>query len=187
MKKFTAYRIYCEQTGKSYIGMTSGLRKRLTRHKSNARNGQGHPLYDDVRALGWGAFTIIELASCKDYEAAQELERILITAYNSLEPNGYNLETGGNLGKKIGDLARQKMSESNTSISAPEGLKARWRENAIKVGHANRGMVRSDETKALIASNVSRFAQKRREWAEVTGYRGPLNQITKKMMENNHA
>jgi group I intron endonuclease len=213
MKKFTAYKISSEQTGKAYVGMTSQkLKRRIYAHVRNASHGVEHPLYDDIRLVGWGAFIVTELASCKTYEAAQDLERLLIASHNSLYPEGYNLETGGNLGKRATTYVKERLSTAHIGIpQSPEALAkraismaaaydrdsgtlrntrsaqfkgvAKTSEHKFKIGTGNSGKIRTSGLKNHLAKKTSEFAETRRQWAAQNSYSGPLNSITRKMLE----
>lgn len=212
MKKFTAYRIYCVVTKKSYIGMTTKpLKRRISLH-AHVGLTDDRPLYQDVRELGWGSFTITELATCTSYESAQELERILIAQYNTLYPQGYNLETGGNHGKQASEFLKSKLSIAHIGIPQSEKTIAKrsasmqkayeeangylrdlrsaqflgiskTEEHKRKIGAGNSGKVRSEELKAHLAIKSKEFAKLRAKWVAETGYTGPLSAVTKAMMQ----
>lgn len=191
MKKHVAYRIYCEITEKTYIGITScGVKERMQCHIHRSKAVQ-HPLYEDVRLYGWESFTVTELASCRDYESAQELERLLILAHNSLFPNGYNLETGGNKGKCASDYAKKALSEAHKgikhsadhAIKQAASMKAAYdrdggklrklrsgqfkgkvmsEEQKAKIGAANKGKIRSPELRAHLSMKTKEYAARKK-------------------------
>jgi len=88
---FLIYKITHNTTGKTYIGQTKNLNKRLSQHKRYKKSYIGKAL----RAYGIESFTveIVYIAHTKDM--ANRYEQHYIKYFNSLVPNGYNLNSGG--------------------------------------------------------------------------------------------
>lgn len=92
-----AYRIDCEPTGKSYIGITmTPVERRWYLHRHGARTGKnpGSRLYAAIRKHGEHAFTVRTIVVCPDWEYACDLEKKLIATYDTYA-NGYNATEGG--------------------------------------------------------------------------------------------
>jgi len=80
--------------GKSYIGQTIYLlRKRMTKHKSGNNT---YPLGMAIRKYGCENFEVRILHKCSSLDELNRLEVEEIKNRNTLIPNGYNIEIGGN-------------------------------------------------------------------------------------------
>jgi group I intron endonuclease len=89
------YLIYCHTspTGKKYIGQTNNYNRRCSEHKTS----KGCPAFHNaIIKYGWDNFNHEILDDGLSLEEANILEEFYISKYNSLAPNGYNLQTGGN-------------------------------------------------------------------------------------------
>ena len=111
------YQITNLTNNKKYIGQTSRtISKRWSEHKKSAKTNIKTPLYDSIRHYGIDNFiieTIIE-APINDLDM---LETNYIKTLNTLYPNGYNLETGGHLNKKLNDITKAKISQNHADFS----------------------------------------------------------------------
>lgn len=104
------YRVYgyVSPEGKWYIGQTvSNVNKRALKGK----------LYkgcfkEAIDKFGWESFEQHILRLCDTQEEADMYERLFIEKYNSLYPNGYNLQTGGKTGSMFVEDIRNKISKS---------------------------------------------------------------------------
>ena len=120
-----------------YIGATTRpLRTRWKQHfwKSNPRKTA---IREAILKHGKDAFDISILSECQSLEQMHDAEEYFIDYYNSVYPNGYNLESGGkkkkhhaetkrkmsiaalgeknhNFGKKASEESRKKLSLSLT-------------------------------------------------------------------------
>lgn len=94
-------------SGKIYIGQTTRtLEKRLKEHC----NGSEHSILSvAIKKYGIENFTKEIICECNDDDLNQT-EIDYIKMYNCLEPNGYNIRTGGSNGKHS-DLSKQRMRE----------------------------------------------------------------------------
>jgi group I intron endonuclease len=71
---------------------------------------------------------------------------------NTISPNGYNLEEGGNLGKIIHPSSRVLMREAKLGEKNFNFGKPRTEEAKINIGLARKGLTHTEETKARISS-----------------------------------
>ena len=120
--KNTIYKIINKITGKSYVGRTNNLKKRIITHRN-------HPgcryLHNAIKKYGWENFEVKILEEC-DIEKAAEIENKYIILENTLFPNGYNLILETNNGlffadetiNEIRSLKCQKNSPSNKKSSS---------------------------------------------------------------------
>ena len=139
------YRIWHKESGKSYIGQSvyHPMCKdgRIERHlklrtplcpcihnaiaKYGANNFDYEILYDDVHEIDLDDF-----------------ERLAITKYNSLSPNGYNLTMGGR-GGRLSEKTRKKMSASRTGKRGNFTGKKHTEEAKRKISNAGIGKRRT--------------------------------------------
>ena len=95
--------IYCYTNiinQKKYIGQTINPEQRYAAHKSSAFNVSANDynsiFHKAIRKYGYENFEYTILATTEDSEALNLLEEFFIEKYNTLVPNGYNIESGGN-------------------------------------------------------------------------------------------
>ena len=89
------YKITNTANGKAYTGITRDLRKRWTAHIHEAKVGNEHPLYHDIREYGVDTFSVDIIDTAETAKELGEKERFYISYYETLHPYGYNLTTGG--------------------------------------------------------------------------------------------
>lgn len=80
--------------GKSYIGQSINLSKRYKEHTSNWKKDYGSVFHRAIRKYGVGNFEYNILEYCL-IEELNEKEIYYIKKYNTLNPYGYNVATGG--------------------------------------------------------------------------------------------
>ena len=101
------YRIYHKESGKSYIGQTHNIDRRIYEHF--IKHGNCRYLYNAIELHGADAFKWEII--CEVSEALLDtLEICYIKVLNTLAPNGYNLTTGGE-GGKLSDETKRKRRE----------------------------------------------------------------------------
>lgn len=136
---YTIYK-HTSPEGKVYIGVT-----RLPLAKRWGLNGQGYKrnprLWADIQRLGWGTFQHEIIAEGLTKQDADKQEVELIARYDSTNPNkGYNLDNGGDTGRKHSAETRRKIGEANrTRVWTPEAR--------AKVGASSRGRIPNEETR----------------------------------------
>lgn len=115
-----------KDTGEKYIGQTTGsLADRWKYHcKPSSKCIR---IRNAIQKYGTDSFDVIVLDICKSYEELNKKETFWIQSLNTLSPNGYNLQHGGNNHKVFSEETRKKMSESAKIRLAPssESLKKR--------------------------------------------------------------
>ena len=143
------YKITNTVNGKSYIGQTvnDAMKGRIPLHL----RGKGSPLIANAIAkYGESAFDIVILHNNIFNFMLDILEIEAIAKFNTLAPNGYNLEYGGRGGKPSLET-RQKLSEAHKGqIPWNKGKKASP-EARRKMSKAQKGKKLSEETRRKLS------------------------------------
>lgn len=111
------YRIYklTSPSGKSYVGQTKiEPEKRWLRGKGYRTSSA---IYNAIKKYGWDNFNKEILLENLTREEANFYEEKYINEMNTLSPNGYNLQKGGNnhqVCEKTRELLRQRQREKDT-------------------------------------------------------------------------
>lgn len=112
------YIIFNHVSNKLYIGQTRNLKNREICHFSALRNGKHHNKYLQ-RAFnrdGEDAFHFIVLEKCP-VEELDERERQYIKSFRSMDNTlGYNLESGGNVGKEVSEAVKEAKRGANNPM-----------------------------------------------------------------------
>lgn len=141
------YMIKNKVDGKCYIGQTieKDINTRWKKHKRNI-NSDGCPaLYGAFRKYGLENFEFKIICICFD-DVCDELEINYISKFNSIAPNGYNLETGGNKNKIVHPDTCKRISEALTGKKHSE-------ERKTKNSNAQKGKKWSDEAKLKMSQS----------------------------------
>lgn len=102
--------------GKQYVGQTSRtLEQRWREHCS--KSSQCTYLHHAIKKYGKENFKVEQIDIALDQEELDYKESQYIKCYNTLAPNGYNLDTGGGLGRKASDITCYKLKESHADMS----------------------------------------------------------------------
>ena len=102
--------------GKQYVGQTTRtLEQRWREHC--AANSQCTYLHNAIVKYGKENFKVEQIDIALDQEELDYKEQQYIKCYNTLAPNGYNLETGGSSGKRLSEITCYKISESHHNVS----------------------------------------------------------------------
>lgn len=92
MKK-AIYKITNKINGKEYVGQSINPKHRFLAHCSRAKNDSDNsPIHSAIKKYGKENFDLEILEWTEDYN---QREKDLIQLYNTLSPNGYNIELGG--------------------------------------------------------------------------------------------
>jgi group I intron endonuclease len=154
---------------KQYVGQT------VTKH---SRHGHGHAIKRAYKKHGFNNFTYEHiLSNIEDTKFLDFAEQFWIEVFNSLTPNGYNIESGGrwgkrtnvktNLGKKASEETRKKMSESQKQRFAENGNnfkgKKHSEETKAKMRIARAKRVYTEEDRLKISNAVKEWHKNRKE------------------------
>ncbi len=92
---------------KKYIGQTVDYKRRFEKYKYNISQSNQYIL-KAIKKYGWDSFSY-SIYLCPIF-LLDFIERFLIKLLNTLAPNGYNLETGGNKNKTFCKETCEKIS-----------------------------------------------------------------------------
>lgn len=113
MKHLGIYKI-TSPIGKSYIGQSMDIERRIRTHKNNNNKPQSD-IYKAIDEYGWNNFTIEILWGTDNPERYKHintlldtLEKAWIKKYDTVE-NGYNMQSGGMGGFKLTEEAKKKI------------------------------------------------------------------------------
>ena len=96
LKTWKIYSIFCQTSGKYYVGQTSSsVPKRWACHLQDAKRGRSWLFSRAIRAHGRDAFVVKEICRCSTQADANRIERETIDSYGCMTPHGYNVLTGG--------------------------------------------------------------------------------------------
>lgn len=108
--------MYTGPTNKKYVGQTlQRFEQRITKHKSKAKNTPFEgcvKLNAAINKYGFDTFKTEILLFCNEDELDRYEEKMIIK-YNSLDPHGYNLLSGGNSNKHQSNISKKKASISH--------------------------------------------------------------------------
>lgn len=106
---YTVYLHKNKINGKCYVGQTGRKVEERWDYGCGYKASRGSLMGKAIEKYGWDSFEHIILEENLTEEEVDERERYYIQKYNTLAPNGYNLETGGNKNKHPTEATLQKM------------------------------------------------------------------------------
>ncbi len=137
MPNYLVYRI-TSPSGKSYIGQTNNLQRRLSTH---SRSSGCPALHAAIQKYGWSNFNHHVIQTNLTIAEANMVEEESIALHNTISPNGYNLHKGGlNHSMKQSEETCLKKSKSLQGHEVTEETKA-------KIRNSHLGLKASEETK----------------------------------------
>lgn len=156
------YRITNLINKKNYIGQTIDASKRWWQHKNEARKAEPSMIINKaMKKYGISNFKFEIIASCWNYQNANEVETLLVKQYEShiSTGKGYNVSNGGNTAPKTEEW-KQMIRDWHASLSPEEKQKRSeiHREyiiNQIETrGHPALGNKWTDEQKAKLSESL---------------------------------
>lgn len=109
-EQYTIYKLTNCVSGKSYVGLTKNLDKRMRDHQKQQSSCVA--VRNAIQKHGWQSFSVVVLAEGLSLKTANECEMQSILAHNTLYPHGYNLRTGGQH-SKMSDSSKQKLGDAH--------------------------------------------------------------------------
>ena len=118
------YMVSCKETSQKYVGLTTAtLNQRWTEHKSSAKTaGRNTKLSNAIRKYGADSFEISLLENVFDESKLPEREIYWIAFFDTFR-NGYNLTSGGEVGKVWSEESRKKVSVANLGMKRDQEFK----------------------------------------------------------------
>lgn len=108
MTVWAVYIVTNKANGKQYVGIAKDLKRRWSQHIS--ANGSAPALHAAMKKYGKDGFIFSHICDAFDFEAACDLEQMLIQQHNTKSPYGYNLTNGGE------GVAGRPMTEEDKEI-----------------------------------------------------------------------
>lgn len=150
---------------KVYIGQTiESLSKRWKRHTwTSTKKRNAMAITNAIIKYGEENFIIEKIDDATSLEELNNKEEYYISTYNSLSPNGYNLQTGGG-NRRLSDETKLKISISNTGRHVSE-------ETRKKLSESHKGWIPSEIT--------------RQKWRDAFGGKRPSENTIQGAIEHN--
>jgi group I intron endonuclease len=148
----TIYRGINKLNGKMYIGQTNDFYHRIIKHKHRFNSKYDFALYRDNNFDDFVWEVLLEVNTRVE---AKKYEQYCISFFNTRIPFGYNMNKGGDgqLGFKLSEESKEKISKSKKGIKTGKQSKPRTEEHKLKLSLSgkgisrNKGFVLSEETK----------------------------------------
>ena len=155
MKEYLIYK-YTSPSGKSYIGQTCDLISRKQQHK---KSKYCRAFHNAITKYGFENFIEEILEENLTLEEANIFEELYITEHNTLSPNGYNLQSGGNnkqfsketleklRGENHHNFGKHLSEETKRRIGLPQIGENNHMYGKTGILHHNFAMIVSEETR----------------------------------------
>jgi group I intron endonuclease len=144
--------------GKQYVGQTQreDIHMRWKQHKCCDSKSIGTYIARAYKKYGIEKFKFQIICICFD-EACNDFEIEYIKKFNTLAPNGYNLESGGGNSKHHPDT-KKKISEASKGRKASDATRAK-----ISLNSPNRGKKFTEEEIQALSLAKKKMWQKKRD------------------------
>lgn len=163
------YCLYCHTNkinNKKYVGITS------EKPEKRWKNGLGYKhndyFFNAILKYGWEEFSHEILYTDLSKHDAEQIEIRLIDKWNlTNREKGYNIESGGNLGKKVSNETKKKLSEAAKRQMTPQAREylrqCTLRQLATK-GHPTKGHKCSEEKRNKIKQSHLFHSKEIEQW-----------------------
>ena len=154
-KQCGIYEIFNIINGKSYVGQSTNITQRLSKHKSELRHNKHQNLHLQNAWNKYGEhsflFNILEYCNIDELD---DIERYYINIWNLTNNQyGYNVESGGNLNKTLSTETKRKISEAHKGKTPSEETRKKLSDNNARYWQ---GEKRSGETRKKISESTSK-------------------------------
>lgn len=152
------YKITNNITNKSYIGKTTiGYLKRFNKHKFNAEKGVNRRLYDSMRYHGIDNFTVTLEFTASTIEELNLKEIELISKFNTIMPNGYNMTIGGDGGNTLSNWSEEKKKELYKQQALKRIGFKHSKETKEKISLIHKGKIITEKVKEKTAKSLKTY------------------------------
>lgn len=149
------YKVTNTITNKSYIGKTTiGYLKRFNKHILNAEKGINRRLYDSMRFHGIHNFTVTLEYTASTIEELNAKEIELISKFNTLMPNGYNMTLGGEGGYTLTSWTDEERKELYKQQALKRTGHKHSKETKEKIGKTQKGKTIPKEVREKISKSL---------------------------------
>jgi group I intron endonuclease len=129
MTIWAVYIITNKANAKQYVGISKNIGRRWHQHLS--ADGSAPALHAAIQKYGKDGFVFSHICNAFDFEAACDIERMLIQQHNTKSPSGYNLTDGGEgvVGRPLSDEEKELRRKAATAYAAslsPEERRAKF-------------------------------------------------------------
>ena len=136
--------------GKHYVGQT------VTPH---SRHGHGHAIKDAYKKYGFKMFTYEALTDGDLTDKQLDcFEKFWVEVFDSVAPNGYNLERGGKRGKYV---YHSPNKGKKLSAGCKAKMSASQKKRGADIAALNRSRVVSEETKAKMRESRRKYLERK--------------------------
>lgn len=143
------YKITHRESGRVYVGQTKGsVKKRWNGHCSPKSGDKRSIIKSAIQKYGRFSFDFEVVDIAESQEQLDHKERFWISRLNTIAPNGYNIESGGNAIGKVAESTKQLLREKNkAAYDRDPTLRTRCSQHCI-------GVRLSDERKRVQSEKV---------------------------------
>jgi group I intron endonuclease len=149
MSVWAIYIVTNKANGKQYVGITKDAKRRWHQHLS--ANGSAPALHAAIKKYGAEGFVFSHICDAFDFEAACDLERLLIQDRNTKSPHGYNLTDGGE--GVVGRLATAEEIEKRRQFMVAFAASLTPEERSEKFGWAKGRKWTPEQIEKIRSSN----------------------------------
>lgn len=186
------YKITNTVNGKSYIGQTrnDAVKTRIRDHLTGNSKGN-RILKNAVKKHGREAFTFEILHDGIIPEFLDTLEIETIQKFNTLAPNGYNLDSGGNRNKTRSEETKRRLSKANKGKPGPWKGKTFSEEHRRNLSASHMGKIFSETSRRRMSESRKgkpRSEETKRKLSEINAgenhpqYGKPRSEETKRKL-----
>lgn len=138
-----------------YIGVTNDPERRMKEHMSlHSKKHLVSKVKSAVKKYGPENFTMTVIYCTRSKDHVYEMEKFLISEYNTLTPNGYNIHPGGYGGSKKGSMSedgRRRLREANLNRPVTEEFRQKVSERVRGEGNPMYGKTHTEEVKQRLS------------------------------------
>jgi len=143
---------------KKYVGITRQQDVNKRWQKGNGYSNNRH-FFSAINKYGWDRFSHIIIFSGCSEEEARDVETLLITTFDTINPNfGYNKTTGGRKGYERTEEWKAHMREINSGEKNPCYGKKLTIEHRNKISEGNKGKGHNKEWREIISQKAKKTA-----------------------------